>query len=40
MNIIITNDDGIHAEGIRILAQWAKRLGHVTIVAPKTEQSG
>ena len=40
MNIIITNDDGIQAEGIRILASWAKRLGHVTIVAPKTEQSG
>jgi len=40
MNICITNDDGIHGEGLRILAEWAKKLGQVTIVAPKYEQSG
>lgn len=40
MKILITNDDGIAALGIRLLAEWAKKLGDVTVVAPKTEQSG
>lgn len=40
MKILITNDDGIFAEGILTLAAWAKKLGSVTVVAPKTEQSG
>ncbi len=39
MKILITNDDGIGALGIRLLAQWAKKLGEVTVVAPKREQS-
>lgn len=40
MRILITNDDGIYARGIILLAGWAKKLGDVTIFAPKTEQSG
>ena len=40
MNILITNDDGIEAEGIKALTDWAKKLGHVTLIAPKVEQSG
>ena len=40
MRILITNDDGISAEGIRVLAEWAKTKGEVTVVAPKVEQSG
>lgn len=40
MRILITNDDGFDSIGIRLLAQWAKKLGEVTVVAPKTEQSG
>ena len=40
MRILITNDDGINAEGIRVLAEWAKTKGTVTVVAPKVEQSG
>ena len=40
MRILITNDDGIYAPGIRLLADWAKTLGEVTVVAPKVEQSG
>jgi len=40
MNILITNDDGFEAEGIRALTAFAKRLGKVTVVAPKVEQSG
>lgn len=40
MKILITNDDGIGAEALPLLAEWAKRYGDVTVVAPKTEQSG
>ena len=40
MRILITNDDGINAPGIRMLAEWAKTIGEVTVVAPKVEQSG
>ena len=40
MRICITNDDSIHGEGLLILANWAKKLGEVTIVAPKEQQSG
>ena len=40
MKICITNDDGIFSEGIMVLAEWAKKLGEVVIVAPKVQQSG
>ena len=40
MNILITNDDGYKSEGLIMLAQWAQKLGAVTVAAPKTEQSG
>lgn len=40
MRILITNDDGIDAIGIRLLAEWARTVGEVTVVAPKVEQSG
>ena len=39
MKILITNDDGIDTLGIKLLAAWAKKLGEVTVVAPKTGQS-
>ncbi len=40
MRILITNDDGIEALGIKLLVEWARKLGDVTVVAPKVEQSG
>ena len=40
MRILITNDDGINAPGIRILTDWASQIGEVTVVAPKGQQSG
>ncbi len=40
MEILITNDDGFEADGIHALADFARRLGRVTVVAPKIEQSG
>ena len=39
MKILVCNDDGINAEGIKILATWAKKLGDVTVSAPKVQQS-
>src|SRR6201988_298445 len=38
-NILITNDDGIHAPGLRALAEAMDDLGQVTIVAPSQERS-
>ena len=40
MRILITNDDGIGSPALPHLVRWAKRLGEVTVVAPKVEQSG
>lgn len=37
--ILLTNDDGIHAEGLRNLKTAMGRLGKVSIVAPESEQS-
>jgi 5'-nucleotidase len=37
--ILLTNDDGIHAEGLRWLKIAAEKLGRVAVVAPETEQS-
>ena len=39
MNILLTNDDGIHATGIKVLAEHLRQLGHVSIVAPDRERS-
>jgi 5'-nucleotidase len=39
LKILVTNDDGIDAPGIHILAESLKELGDVTIVAPLKEQS-
>jgi 5'-nucleotidase len=39
MRILISNDDGVNTLGIRLLAEWAKKLGEVVVVAPKIEQS-
>ncbi|HMK35133.1 MAG TPA: 5'/3'-nucleotidase SurE [Desulfomonilaceae bacterium] len=37
--ILLTNDDGIHAEGLRHLKSVAEKIGRVRVVAPETEQS-
>jgi 5'-nucleotidase len=39
MRILVTNDDGYLAGGIRALADAASRLGDVSVVAPDREQS-
>jgi 5'-nucleotidase len=40
MNILLTNDDGVFAPGLRALRKELRRLGDVTVVAPAQEQSG
>ena len=40
MRILITNDDGYQAKGIMVLAEIMKKYGEVTVIAPKTHQSG
>ncbi len=40
MRILITNDDSISSPVLLPLAQWAQKLGEVTVFAPKYEQSG
>ena len=37
--ILVTNDDGVHSEGITALADAMKTLGDVTVVAPLAEAS-
>ena len=39
-HILLTNDDGIHAEGLKALAKELADFATVSIVAPSREQSG
>ncbi|RYZ33571.1 MAG: 5'/3'-nucleotidase SurE, partial [Sphingobacteriales bacterium] len=38
--ILITNDDGVTAPGIRSLIEAVQDLGEVIVVAPDSPQSG
>jgi 5'-nucleotidase len=41
MRILITNDDGVHAPGLKVLERIARALSSdVTVVAPESDQSG
>lgn len=41
MRILLTNDDGIHADGLAVLERIADKLSdEVWVVAPETDQSG
>jgi 5'-nucleotidase len=40
VRILVTNDDGIDSEGIRLLAAALQPLGEVVVVAPDCEYSG
>jgi 5'-nucleotidase len=40
MHFLLTNDDGIHADGLATLAALARRHGNVTVVAPHVTLSG
>jgi len=41
MRILVTNDDGVHAHGLKVLERIAGKLGgEVFVVAPESDQSG
>ncbi len=41
MRILVTNDDGVHAPGLKVLESIARQLSDdVWVVAPETDQSG
>ncbi len=40
MHLLVSNDDGVDAPGIRFLADALKVLGKVTVVAPDRDRSG
>jgi 5'-nucleotidase len=40
LKILVSNDDGILAQGLAVLAEACRRIGEVTVVAPDREQSG
>src|ERR1700732_1729966 len=37
--ILVTNDDGIHAAGLRALVETIKPIAEVTVIAPSHERS-
>jgi 5'-nucleotidase len=39
MRLLLTNDDGVGAKGLSVLAEHVRELGEVVIVAPDTERS-
>jgi len=39
IRILVTNDDGVHSDGIKALADALQPLGEITIVAPTQEAS-
>ncbi len=41
MKILVTNDDGVHASGLKVAERIAKKLSSdVWVIAPETDQSG
>ena len=38
--ILVTNDDGIHSDGLIKLEEALKQIGDVYVVAPAAEMSG
>ena len=39
MKILVTNDDGIRSEGIRLLAELAREFGETVVIAPAVQNS-
>jgi len=39
VKILVSNDDGVNAEGLKVLVRRLKELGDVVVVAPDREQS-
>ncbi len=39
MQILLSNDDGVHADGLKVMYKRLSKLGKVTVVAPLEEKS-
>jgi len=39
MHILVTNDDGINSEGLRVLVRELRKIARVTVVVPDSERS-
>ena len=39
MRFLLTNDDGIYAQGLAAIKQELEKIGEVVVIAPVTEQS-
>ena len=39
MRILVSNDDGFHAEGIQVLSKELRKIADVVIVAPDRNRS-
>ncbi|HET9843288.1 MAG TPA: 5'/3'-nucleotidase SurE [Gammaproteobacteria bacterium] len=39
MRILLSNDDGVNAPGLRVLAKSLEKLGHIKVVAPDRDRS-
>jgi 5'-nucleotidase len=39
MNILVTNDDGIYSQGLKVLVDEASAFGEVYVAAPTEEKS-
>jgi 5'-nucleotidase len=40
LNILVSNDDGVRAQGLSVLVDACLKVGQVTVAAPDREQSG
>ena len=40
MNILVSNDDGVDAIGLKTLVEHLRKIAHVTVVAPDRNRSG
>ena len=40
MHILLSNDDGYFAPGLKILAEHLSQLAEITVVAPERNRSG
>jgi 5'-nucleotidase len=40
MRILLSNDDGVHAEGLNLLAEVLSEMGELDVIAPDRDRSG
>ena len=41
MSLLLSNDDGVHAPGLRVLAETLQQAGYgISVVAPNRDRSG